>query len=232
MTNFKYDDISYLTQYADLLKNDQDVLNQFNYWLKVINDNELQNHYKNEVIKINNNMSNVHDDINQKICWNLLGGDTNIENLKQYNVLLKTLGNEDIWNQSDQNLKYGMSAFMSENDYALKEDMLEIIDQDFKENGINSQYIYSFNSSSALNNEYGDYVYIDPYLQMHNKDIKDIEEEYIENLASLKLDEIIDLNNKESIDSNNNEYQITSFGFFNSDNEESKEETNANSLMR
>lgn len=232
MINFKYDDISYLTQYADLLENDQDVLNQFNYWLKVINDNELQNHYKNEVIKINNNMPNVHDDINQKICWNLLGGDTNIENLKQYNVLLKTLWNEDVWNQSDQNLKYGMSDFMSENNYALKEDMLEIIDQDFKENGINSQYIYSFNSSSALNNEYGDYVYIDPYLHMHNKDIKDIEEEYIENLASLKLDEIIDLNNKESIDANNNEYQITSFGFFNSDNEESKEETNANSLIR
>lgn len=230
MINFKYDDILYMCQYAPVEINDKDVLGQFNYWLKTIKNAELKEQYKKQIIEIAENMGNVHDDINQKIFEHIFNGDTDISNLKQYNLLLETLSSKYMWVKSDENLKYGMSAFMGENGYFFKNDVLEMIDADFKENGINSQYIYSFDSSSALNNEYGDYVYIDPCLRMHNKDIKDIEEEYIENLVSLKLDEIIDLNNKESIDANNNEYQITSSGYFN--NEDSDEETNANSLIR
>lgn len=207
MINFKHDDISYMCQYAPIEISDKDVLDQFNYWLKTIKNTELKEQYKKQIIKIAENMGNVHDEINQKVFEQIFNGDTDIENLKQYNLLLETLSSEYIQVRSDENLKYGMSTFMEENDYFFKNDVLEMIDADFKKNGIQSKYIYSFGPDSALNDIYGDYVYIDPYLQTLNKNIEDIKDEYIQNLSDMKLNEIIDLNYASEKIKSNDDYK-------------------------
>ncbi|ADV34453.1 hypothetical protein MBIO_0558 [Mycoplasmopsis fermentans PG18] len=200
---FCFKDLYYLTQYALSDISDEEVVAKFNYLAKNIKNNTMRDKYKKQVLSIVDKMSNVDDDINQKIFDKLFYvEDTNEKNLEQYITLLNICNVEDLENieNNSLDLKFSFNDFFGENGYIESEYLFDLVDEDLKQNGINSKYIYSLGDLSRIDTEY---VYIDDYLNFHPEDIDDIKKEYIENLASLKLDEIIDLNNKESIDANN-----------------------------
>ena len=180
---FKMDDIYYITQYSEFYY-DKNVLEAFNYNLQNFKTLEEQIQYKNKIIEIIGKMGYVEDKINEKIYHRLVSSnETNLSNLEQYNLLLKTLSNDDWINQSDNTLKYGFSNFANDNNYLDKDAAWEIVDGDLKENGMDSQYIYSFNNFNEITDPlYANdpYVYVDPYLRVHNVTEDKIKGEYID----------------------------------------------------
>ena len=179
---FKMDDIYYITQYSEFYY-DKNVLEVFNRNLQKFETFEEKQEYKSQVIKIIKNMGNVDDKINQKIYHRLVSSnETNPKQLEQYNLLLKTLSS-DYWANNSQSLKYGLNDFMSENNYIDKDTLWEIVDNDLKQNGIDSQYIYSFNNFNEITDPlYANdpYVYVDAYLRVHNVTEDKIKNEYID----------------------------------------------------
>ena len=179
---FKMDDIYYITQYSEFYY-DKNVLEAFNYNLKKFKTLEEQIQYKNNIIKIIGKMGYVEDKINEKIYHRLVSeNETNPKQLEQYNFLLKTLSSNS-WANNSQSLKYGLNEFMSENNYLDKDTLWEIVDNDLKQNGMNSQYIYSFNNFNEITDPlYANdpYVYVDPYLRVHNVTEVKIKNEYID----------------------------------------------------
>ena len=180
---FKMDDIYYITQYSEFYY-DKNVLEAFNYNLKSLKTLEEQIQYKNKIIEIIGKMGYVEDKINEKIYHRLVSSnETNLNNLEQYNLLLKTFSSDDWINQSDNTLKYGFTDFANDNNYLDKDMAWEIVDGDLKENGIDSQYIYSFNNFNEITDPlYANdpYVYVDPYLRVHNVTEDKIKNEYID----------------------------------------------------
>lgn len=180
---FKMDDIYYITQYSEFYY-DKNVLESFNYNIKKFKTLEEQIQYKNKIIEIIGKMGYVDDKINEKIYHRLVSSnETNLNNLEQYNLLLKTLSSEDWINQSDNTLKYGFSDFANDNNYLDKDTAWEIVNADLKENGMDSQYIYSFNNFNEITDPlYANdpYVYVDPYLRVHNVTDDKIKNEYID----------------------------------------------------
>ena len=181
---FKFmDDIYYITQYSEFYY-DKNVLEAFNYNLKSFKTLEEQIQYKNNIIKIIEQMGYVEDKINEKIYHRLVSSnETNLNNLEQYNLLLKTLSSDDWINQSDNTLKYGFTDFANDNNYLDKDMAWEIVNGDLKENGMDSQYIYSFNNFNEITDPlYANdpYVYVDPYLRVHNVTEDKIKNEYID----------------------------------------------------
>lgn len=179
---FKMDDIYYITQYSEFYY-DQSVLETFNHNLKGLKTLKEKQEYKSKVIEIIENMGNVDDKINQKIYHRLVSeNETNPKQLEQYNFLLKTLSSNS-WANNSQSLKYGLNEFMSENNYLDKDTLWEIVDNNLKENGMDSQYIYSFNNFNEITDPlYANdpYVYVDAYLRVHNVTEDKIKNEYID----------------------------------------------------
>ena len=177
------DDIYYITQYSEFYY-DKNVLESFNYNLKKFETLEEKIQYKNNIIKIIEKMGYVEDKINEKIYHRLVSSnETNLNNLEQYNLLLKTLSSDDWINQSDNTLKYGFTNFVNDNNYLDKDAAWEIVNADLKENGMDSQYIYSFNNFNEITDPlYANdpYVYVDPYLRVHNVTEDKIKNEYID----------------------------------------------------
>ena len=67
-------------------------------------------------------MGYVEDKINEKIYHKLVSSnETNLNNLEQYNFLLKTLSSDDWINQSNNTLKYGFTNFANDNNYLDKD---------------------------------------------------------------------------------------------------------------
>ncbi|VEU67774.1 Uncharacterised protein (plasmid) [Mesomycoplasma conjunctivae] len=64
---FCFKDLYYLTQYALSDISDEEVVAKFNYLAKNIKNNTMRDKYKKQVLSIVDKMSNVDDDINQKI---------------------------------------------------------------------------------------------------------------------------------------------------------------------
>ena len=191
---FKMDDIYYITQYSEFYY-DQSVLETFNHNLKSLKTLKAKQEYKKQVIEIIENMGNVDDKINQKIYYRLVSSnETNPKQLEQYNLLLKTLSS-NTWANNSQFLKYGLNEFMSENNYLDKDTVWEIVDNDLKENGMDSQYIYSFNNFNEITDPlYANdpYVYVDPYLRVHNVTEDKIKNEYIDFVCDNKKFETLD----------------------------------------
>ena len=191
---FKMDDIYYITQYSEFYY-DQSVLETFNHNLKGLKTLKEKQEYKKQVIEIIENMGNVDDKINQKIYHRLVSSnETNPKQLEQYNFLLKTLSS-DYWANNSQSLKYGLNDFMSENNYLDKDTVWEIVDNDLKENGMDSQYIYSFNNFNEITDPlYANdrYVYVDPYLRVHNVTEDKIKNEYIDFVCDHKTFETLE----------------------------------------
>lgn len=179
---FKMDDIYYITQYSEFYY-DQSVLEAFNHNLKGLKTLKEKQEYKSQVIKIIENMGSVDDKINAKIYHRLVSSnETNPKQLEQYNFLLKALSSNS-WANNSQSLKYGLNEFMSENNYLDKDTVWEIVDNDLKENGMDSQYIYSFNNFDEITDPlYANdrYVYVDSYLRVHNVTEDKIKNEYID----------------------------------------------------
>ena len=179
---FKMDDIYYITQYSEFYY-DQSVLETFNHNLKGLKTLKEKQEYKSKVIEIIENMGSVDDKINQKIYYRLVSSnETNPKQLEQYNLLLKTLSS-NTWANNSQFLKYGLNEFMLENNYLDKDTVWEIVDNDLKQNGMDSQYIYSFNNFDEITDPlYANdpYVYVDPYLRVHNVTEDKIKNEYID----------------------------------------------------
>ena len=177
------DDIYYITQYSEFYY-DKNVLESFNYNLKKFETLEEKIQYKNNIIKIIEKMGYVEDKINEKIYHRLVSSnETNLNNLEQYNLFLKTLSSDDWINQSDNTLKYGFTNFVNDNNYLDKDTAWEIVDGDLKENGMDSQYIYSFNNFNEITDPlYANdpYVYVDAYLRVHNVTEDKIKNEYID----------------------------------------------------
>ena len=191
---FKMDDIYYITQYSEFYY-DQSVLEAFNHNLKGLKTLKEKQEYKSKVIEIIENMGNVDDKINQKIYYRLVSSnETNPKQLEQYNFLLKTLSSNS-WANNSQSLKYGLNEFMSENNYLDKDTLWEIVDNDLKENGMDSQYIYSFNNFNEITDPlYANdpYVYVDPYLRVHNVTEDKIKNEYIDFVCDNKKFETLE----------------------------------------
>ena len=191
---FKMDDIYYITQYSEFYY-DKSVLEAFNHNLKGLKTLKAKQEYKSKVIEIIENMGSVDDKINQKIYYRLVSSnETNPKQLEQYNLLLKTLSSNTLANNS-QFLKYGLNEFMSENNYLDKDTVWEIVDNDLKENGMDSQYIYSFNNFDEITDPlYANdpYVYVDPYLRVHNVTEDKIKNEYIDFVCDHKTFETLE----------------------------------------
>ena len=191
---FKMDDIYYITQYSEFYY-DQSVLETFNHNLKGLKTLKEKQEYKSKVIEIIENMGNVDDKINQKIYYRLVSSnETNPKQLEQYNLFLKTLSNNS-WANNSQSLKYGLNEFMSENNYLDKDTVWEIVNNDLKENGMDSQYIYSFNNFNEITDPlYANdlYVYVDPYLRVHNVTEDKIKNEYIDFVCDNKKFETLE----------------------------------------
>lgn len=191
---FKMDDIYYITQYSEFYY-DQSVLEAFNHNLKGLKTLKEKQEYKSKVIEIIENMGNVDDKINQKIYYKLVSeNETNPKQLEQYNFLLKTLSSNS-WANNSQSLKYGLNEFMSENNYLDKDTLWEIVDNDLKQNGMDSQYIYSFNNFNEITDPlYANdpYVYVDPYLRVHNVTEDKIKNEYIDFVCDNKKFETLE----------------------------------------
>ena len=191
---FKMDDIYYITQYSEFYY-DQSVLETFNHNLKGLKTLKAKQEYKSKVIEIIENMGNVDDKINAKIYYRLVSSnETNPEQLEQYNLLLKTLSS-NTWANNSQSLKYGLNEFMSENNYLDKDTLWEIVNNDLKENGMDSQYIYSFNNFNEITDPlYANdpYVYVDPYLRVHNVTEDKIKNEYIDFVCDNKKFETLE----------------------------------------
>ena len=191
---FKMDDIYYITQYSEFYY-DQSVLETFNHNLKGLKTLKAKQEYKSKVVEIIENMGNVDDKINAKIYYRLVSSnETNPEQLEQYNLLLKTLSS-NTWANNSQSLKYGLNEFMSENNYLDKDTLWEIVNNDLKENGMDSQYIYSFNNFNEITDPlYANdpYVYVDPYLRVHNVTEDKIKNEYIDFVCDNKKFETLE----------------------------------------
>ena len=191
---FKMDDIYYITQYSEFYY-DQSVLEAFNHNLKGLKTLKEKQEYKSKVIEIIENMGNVDDKINAKIYYRLVSSnETNPKQLEQYNLFLKTLSS-DSWANNSQSLKYGLNEFMSENNYLDKDTLWEIVDNDLKENGMDSQYIYSFNNFDEITDPlYANdpYVYVDHYLRVHNVTEDKIKNEYIDFVCDHKTFETLE----------------------------------------
>ena len=191
---FKMDDIYYITQYSEFYY-DQSVLETFNHNLKGLKTLKEKHEYKKQVIEIIENMGNVDDKINAKIYYRLVSSnETNPKQLEQYNLLLKTLSS-NTWANNSQSLKYGLNEFMSENNYLDKDTVWEIVDNDLKQNGMDSQYIYSFNNFNEITDPlYANdpYVYVDPYLRVHNVAEDKIKNEYIDFICDNKKFETLE----------------------------------------
>ena len=191
---FKMDDIYYITQYSEFYY-DQSVLETFNHNLKGLKTLKEKEEYKSKVIEIIENMGNVDDKINQKIYYRLVSSnETNPKQLEQYNLLLKTLSSNS-WANNSESLKYGLNEFMSENNYLNKDTVWEIVDNDLKQNGMDSQYIYSFNNFNEITDSlYANdpYVYVDPYLRIHNVTEDKIKNEYIDFVCDNKKFETLE----------------------------------------
>ena len=196
---FKMNDISYMTQYDDIWYNDHKVLNYFNNTLFSLNSEEEQKLYKEQICQISKQMEESDDFVNQWIYDKLITSETRPDYLAGCSNIINTLSSDNWINESDW-LKYPASQFMEENDIIRKDELIEIIDEDLKANGYDSQWINGTTKFNVLNNlPNEEYVYVNPYLEIEPINIKEIKDDYIESLKTFDLDDLLESRDEKSL---------------------------------
>ena len=194
---FKMNDISYMTQYDDIWYSDRKVLNYFNNTLFSLNSEEEQKLYKEQICQISKQMEESNDFVNKWIYDKLITSETRPDYLAGCSNIINTLSSDNWISESDW-LKYPASQFMEENDIIRKDELIEIIDEDLKANGYDSQWIKTkFNVLEESPNE--KYVYVNPYLEIEPINIKEIKDDYIESLKTFDLDDLLESRDEKSL---------------------------------
>ena len=193
---FKMDDIYYITQYSEFYY-DKNVLEAFNYNIKKFKTLEEQIQYKNKIIEIIGKMGYVEDKIKNEyidfVCDN--NKFETLEEKREYKTKItkqiKNMG--DNWiNECEKQLKHSVTDFMWENNYVLREQLIEDIDNDLKKHGEDSKWICASGNSNALYDD-SKYVYIDPYLHFHSVSENELREAYIDSISEMKLEDVLNL---------------------------------------
>ncbi|WP_153986903.1 Mbov_0392 family ICE element protein [Metamycoplasma hominis] len=196
---FKINDILYMTQYDDIWYNDHKVLNYFNNTLFSLNSDEEQKLYKEQICQIAKQMEESDDFVNQWIYDKLITSETRPNYLEGCSNIINTLSSDNWISESDW-LKYSASQFMEENDIIRKDELIEIIDEDLKANGYDSQWINGTTKFNVLEESPNEkYVYVNPYLEIEPINIKEIKDDYIEALKTFDLDDLLESRDEKSL---------------------------------
>lgn len=183
---FEFDDISYMSQYANYIDNEE-FLNIFNDKLSKY-DIEYQEEVKNLIIDINENMPAINDKYNQIVFDKLLSKNLTISSLEEIGKLTTLLADQEY---DTINFVYDdlLNNYVDED--IISTDLLHsIVNEDLKANGLNSQYRYLVPKLDFIENQ-TEYVALNVYLNDFDYQYKDYNE-VLEDTLSEKYDEFFD----------------------------------------
>ncbi|MBU4693437.1 hypothetical protein KQ878_00865 [Mycoplasma zalophidermidis] len=186
-----YENISYMTQYAHEWDSDEDVVNQFNEIMGSLNSDEERRAYKTLIENINENMKNGNDDINKKI-FDLISTNNNIDDLEKLNELMEI-------NLNRPSALPGFDEYLEYNEIYIGHDLLEIVDEDVKEYGLDSKYIRLVEDILDINKN--EYVELDAYLNSVKSvgKLRDVADKYLNEISNRELASLLELEQTKSL---------------------------------
>ena len=190
-------------------------LEQYNFFLKTLSSDDWINQSDNTLKYGFTNFANDNNYLDKDMAWEIVDGDLKengmdsqyiyfvcdnnkfetLEEKKAYKEKItkqiKNMGDDWI-NECEKQLKHSVTDFMWQENYILREQLIEDIDNDLKKHGEDSKWICASNNSNAL---YDDrkYVYIDPYLHFHSVSESELREAYIDSISEMKLEDVLNL---------------------------------------
>ncbi|QVK01583.1 hypothetical protein I7636_02390 [Mycoplasma mycoides subsp. capri] len=174
-THFKYEDIKAFHSYAFDLNNEE-LTNLFNKQLEKFAENQSEDDIQlavNYVKDFADESYNVSTKINENIFKWLISKSWNLGIFEQIEKCYELINEkkssfEELDEFADENNLSSFTDFCIEEAYETVEDLLEVIDEDLKQNGLETKY--HFDLISDLNKLHeSDYVRINAYLNGFKK---------------------------------------------------------------
>ncbi|QVJ96036.1 Mbov_0392 family ICE element protein [Mycoplasma mycoides] len=187
-THFKYEDIKAFHSYAFDLNNEE-LTNLFNKQLEKFAENQSEDDIQlaiNYIKDFVDESYNVSTEINEKIFKWLISKSWDLDIFEQIEKCYELINEkkssfEELDEFADENNLSSFTDFCIEEEYETVEDLLEVIDEDLKQNGLETKY--HFDLISDLNKRHeSDYVRIKESLnglcKINQIDGTEIEEAY------------------------------------------------------
>ncbi|WP_434333810.1 Mbov_0392 family ICE element protein [Mycoplasma capricolum] len=187
-TYFKYEDIKAFHSYAFDLNNEE-LTNLFNKQLEKFAENQSEDDIQlaiNYIKDFADESYNVSTEINEKIFKWLISKSWDLYIFEQIEKCYELINEkyssfEELDEFADENNLFSFTEFCIEEKYVTVEDLLEVIDEDLKQNGLETKYHFDLISDLTKRHE-SDYVRIKESLnglwKINQIDKTEIEEAY------------------------------------------------------